>query len=158
MGQIGKPVPERVLLAVSRSRCDTLAPVDLNDLRVVTPELSERDEVVQFFDDEGKRMFTDEVTRDGLCAFVAGTEAQLDQLEVTVTSILEFLPGMRVAIAAEDDAVDAYRRCVCFSTVVVVVVADSRFFCVLQHNGKGRHSSAGESERNLGNATYVADT
>eukprot|EP00752_Nemacystus_decipiens_P007288 g6521.t1 len=92
--------------------CDTLAPVDPNDLRVATPELSERDEVGQFFEEEGKRMFTDDVPRGGLCAFVAGTESQLDQVEVTVTSILEFLPGMRVAIAAEDDAVEAYRRTV----------------------------------------------
>lgn len=93
------------------SRCDTLAPVDPNALRVVTPELSEREEVARFFDEEAKRMFTDEIPREGLCAFVAGTESQVEQVEVTVTSILEFLPGMRVAIAAKDDSVDTYRRC-----------------------------------------------
>lgn len=91
------------------SRCDTLAPVDPNALVVVTPELSEREEVAQFFEGEAKRMFANDIPRDGVCAFVAGTGAHVDQVEVTVTSILEFLPGVRVAIAAEADAVDAYR-------------------------------------------------
>ena len=74
--------------------------------------LSERDEVAQFFDEEAKKMFTNEVPRGAVCAFVAGTESEVDQLEVTVMSILEFLPGVRVAIAAEDGSVDAYQRCV----------------------------------------------
>lgn len=77
---------------------------------MVAPELFARDEVAQFFDEEAKRMFTDDIPRRAVCAFVTGTESQVDQLEVIVTSILEFLPGMRVAIAAEDDAVDAYQK------------------------------------------------
>lgn len=92
------------------ARCDTLAPVDPNDLHVVTTELSEREKVAEFFEEQSKLMFTNDIPRNGLCAFVAGTESEVDQLEVTVTSILEFLPGARVAIAAEDDALDAFRR------------------------------------------------
>lgn len=95
-------------------RCDTFAPVDRNAPRLpeAASELSaEQAEVVaQFFEDEAKRAFIGDVTRGNICAFVAGTASQVDQLEVTVTSVLEFRPGVRVAVAAEHDALDAYRR------------------------------------------------
>lgn len=109
-------MPVLCSFATRFSRCDTLAPVDPAALREVAPELSERDEVAQFFDEEAKRMFTDQIPRGGLCAFVAGTESEVDQLEVTVTSILEFVPGIRVAIAAEEGSVDAYQRYVLLMT------------------------------------------
>ncbi len=86
-------------------RCNTFAPVSL------APELSaEREMVAQFFEGEAQREFVGDVTRGSVCAFVAGTASQVDQLEVTVSSMLEFLPGVRVAVAAEHDALDAYRR------------------------------------------------
>lgn len=94
-------------------RCNTFAPVDRNAPRLSEPApalLSEREQVAQFFDEEAKRAYIGDVPRGSLCAFVAGTAYHLDQLEVTVTSILEFQPGMRVAVAAQEDAVDEYRR------------------------------------------------
>ncbi|CAB1103554.1 unnamed protein product [Ectocarpus sp. CCAP 1310/34] len=89
---------------------------DVNTLRRVletptTAASADRDEVSSFFEMESKRPFVDDVERGRLCAFVAGTASQVDEIEVTVSSVLEFVPGMRVAVAAEADAVDAYERC-----------------------------------------------
>lgn len=57
-----------------------------------------------------KRSFTGDVTRGSLCAFIAGRASELDQWIVTVASIQQFAPGIRVAVAAEDDALNAYER------------------------------------------------
>ncbi|CAN0159174.1 unnamed protein product, partial [Ectocarpus sp. 8 AP-2014] len=82
---------------------------------VETPTIAasaDRVEVSHFFEMESERPFAEDVERGRVCAFVAGTAFQVDQIEVTVSSVLEFVPGMRVVVAAEADAVDAYERAV----------------------------------------------
>lgn len=63
-----------------------------------------------FFSEAAQRPYTDELVRDNLCAFVSGQAAEVDQVEVTVMSILQFVPGMRIAIATEADGVDIFER------------------------------------------------
>ena len=42
---------------------------------------------------------------------MAGSLDEVDQVEVAVMSVLQFLPGMRVAVAADNTAFDSYNRC-----------------------------------------------
>lgn len=58
-----------------------------------------------FFSEAAQLPYTEELVRNNLCAFVSGQAAEVDQVEVTVMSILQFVPGMRVAIATEADGV-----------------------------------------------------
>lgn len=71
-----------------------------------------------FFSEAAQRPYTDELVRDNLCAFISGRAAEVDQVEVTVMSILQFVPGMRVAIATEADGVDVFERCVLVSELL----------------------------------------
>lgn len=54
--------------------------------------------------------FTHDLARGDLCAFIGGNADELEQTSITVESILEFMPGMRVAVATEPDSFDAYDR------------------------------------------------
>lgn len=80
------------------------------------------DNAVSFFAAAAERPFTDHVARGNLCAFVAGRADEVEQWEVAVTSILLFVPGMRIAVAAEADGVDAYQRCGVAINIVCVCV------------------------------------
>ncbi len=64
----------------------------------------------RLFDEWAGREFAPGVPRGSICHFIAGRAEEVDEWAVTVTSILQFAPGMRVAVAVEEDAVDAYKR------------------------------------------------
>lgn len=68
------------------------------------------DDDVSFFVEAAKRPFVGDIARGNICAFIAGNADTVDQLEVTVTSILQFVPGMRVAVAVEAESLETYRR------------------------------------------------
>lgn len=59
-----------------------------------------------------ERAFTADVKRGEICAFVEGHADRVLQTEVTVQSVLEFVPGVRVAVAAEPDSLAEYERLV----------------------------------------------
>lgn len=72
------------------------------------------DDIAGFFAEAAERPFIKDLVRGNLCAFIAAREDDVQQWEVTVMSILQFVPGVRVAIAAEgNDGVAAFERCVC---------------------------------------------
>ena len=54
--------------------------------------------------------YTHDLVRHDLCAFVAGFAHEVAVAEVAVTSILQFVPGVQVVIAAEEASLDAYKR------------------------------------------------
>lgn len=54
--------------------------------------------------------FSHDLVRGDLCAFIGGSADELEQTTITVESIIEFMPGMRVAVAVEPDSFDAYDR------------------------------------------------
>ncbi|CBJ49205.1 expressed unknown protein [Ectocarpus siliculosus] len=60
------------------------------------------------FAQAAKSPFTEDVAYGSLCAFIAGRAGEVDEWAVTVSSIQKFAPGMRVAVAAEEDAVHLY--------------------------------------------------
>ncbi|CAM9138496.1 unnamed protein product [Ectocarpus sp. 12 AP-2014] len=66
--------------------------------------------VISFFEEAAERPFFQDLKRGNLCAFVGGRVGEEAMWEVTVKSILQFMPGMRVAIAAGTKGLDAYDR------------------------------------------------
>jgi len=54
--------------------------------------------------------FTKDTKRGEICAFIEGRADQVLQTDVTVQSVLEFLPGLRVAVAVEPESLEAYER------------------------------------------------
>ena len=54
--------------------------------------------------------YVNDLVRGNLCAFIAGGVNEVDQVEVAVMSVLEFLPGMTVAVAADNAAFHTYQR------------------------------------------------
>ncbi|CAN0091222.1 unnamed protein product [Scytosiphon promiscuus] len=73
-------------------------------------QTDEDDDIARFFKEESERLFVQDVVRGSICAFVTGTSADAERTTVTVESILRFMPGVRVAVAAEDAALDTYKR------------------------------------------------
>ena len=71
------------------------------------------------------RPFSGTLVRSNLCAFVAGRQDDLGHLEVTVRSIVQFVPGMRVVVAAADDCLDVYERCVLSVLYLSLIRRDS---------------------------------
>lgn len=65
---------------------------------------------VSFFSKASQRPYSDGLVRGDLCVFIPARAEEISRWEVTVVSILQFVPGVRVAIAAEEDALDAYER------------------------------------------------
>ncbi|CAM9449896.1 unnamed protein product, partial [Ectocarpus sp. 8 AP-2014] len=70
----------------------------------------DKEDVISFFEEAAERPYSQDLKRRNLCAFVSGRVGEENMWEVTVKSILQFVPGMRVAIAAEADGLDAYER------------------------------------------------
>ncbi|CAM9459802.1 unnamed protein product [Scytosiphon promiscuus] len=68
------------------------------------------DQTLAFFDEAAGRPYTQDLARGNLCGFVAGRAGDAEMWEVTVKSILEFVPGMRVAVAAEVEGLAEYER------------------------------------------------
>ncbi|CAM9712766.1 unnamed protein product [Ectocarpus sp. 4 AP-2014] len=73
-------------------------------------EVGGREKAIRFFEAAAERTYLGEVERGNLCAFVGGRVGEEAMLEVTVKSILQFMPGMKVAIAAAAEGLDAYER------------------------------------------------
>lgn len=71
---------------------------------------AEKDETASFFADAAELPYTHDLARGNLCAFIAGRAGDADLTKVTVMSILSFVPGMRVAVAAEDAELGNYER------------------------------------------------
>ncbi|CAN0126388.1 unnamed protein product [Ectocarpus sp. 12 AP-2014] len=69
-----------------------------------------REGVISFFEEAAERPFFQDLKRGNLCAFVGGRVGEEAMWEVTVKSILQFMPGLRVAIAAGAKGLDAYER------------------------------------------------
>ncbi|CAN0334430.1 unnamed protein product, partial [Ectocarpus sp. 12 AP-2014] len=76
----------------------------------VEVEVGGREKAIRFFEAAAERTYLGEVQRSDLCAFVSGRVGDEAMWEVTVKSILQFMPGMKVAIAAEAEGLDAYER------------------------------------------------
>ncbi|CBJ28689.1 hypothetical protein Esi_0117_0079 [Ectocarpus siliculosus] len=70
----------------------------------------DREDVISFFEEAAERPYSQDLKRRNLCAFVGGRAGEEAMWDVTVKSILQFVPGMRVAIAAEAEGLDAYER------------------------------------------------
>lgn len=84
--------------------------------------VTQDDDMTFFFSEMSARPFTDDLVRDNVCAFVAGRSRDVEQLEVIVEGILQFAPGMRIAIATDFEGLDPYKRYVfsindCFADV-----------------------------------------
>ncbi|CAM9587062.1 unnamed protein product [Ectocarpus sp. 6 AP-2014] len=76
----------------------------------VDVEVGGREKAIRFFEAAAERAYLGEVKRGDLCAFVVGRAGEEAMWEVTVNSILQFMPGMKVAIAAKAEGLDAYER------------------------------------------------
>lgn len=131
-------LPFCVVIFIPLCRCDTLEPVEVytrrrlktTDEGVVAASSVSGENAPAFFSQAAQRPYTDELVRDNLCAFVSGRAADVDQVEVTVMSILQFVPGMRVAVATEADSVDAFERYVLFCGLLNLTFgAVLAFFC-----------------------------
>ncbi|CAM9484581.1 unnamed protein product [Scytosiphon promiscuus] len=75
--------------------------------------------------------FTDDITRGNLCVFVPGYLHQRSFAEVTVESVLHFMPGVRVAIAVDPSEMDDYQQSMgSLPDVVVTRSIDVKFSAV----------------------------
>ena len=54
--------------------------------------------------------YTRDLLRGDICVFIAGRMGKVDEIEATVASILQFAPGVRMAIAAEEGSLEAFER------------------------------------------------
>ncbi|CAM9900724.1 unnamed protein product [Ectocarpus fasciculatus] len=70
----------------------------------------DRENAIRFFEEAAERPYFQDLNRGNLCAFVSGRVGEEAMWEVTVKSILQFVPGMRVAIAASVEGLGAYER------------------------------------------------
>ena len=68
------------------------------------------DDVQSMFDAATILPYMDDLVRGNICAFIAGDVEEVDQVEVAVMSVLQFLPGMRVAVATDNAGFHAYQR------------------------------------------------
>lgn len=50
------------------------------------------------------------VTRGQICAFMTGFSSFLRETQVTVKSVMHFMPGMRMAIATQAEDVSVFQR------------------------------------------------
>lgn len=91
--------------------CDTLAPPDayVPGRRQLTPVAALATEGEIVVDSGGANSWAHEpfvggIERDNICAFIGSDFGLLEETEVSVKSVMEFMPGVRVAIAvAEED-------------------------------------------------------
>lgn len=109
-----EPVPSAYIRSLSFLRGNG-NDVDLaRDLRHVIrqkPQNRANDaDLATVFDDASKQSFGRGLVRGGLCAFITARSDDVHQVEVTVMSILQFVPGIRIVIAAEENGFDAFKR------------------------------------------------
>ncbi|CAM9840562.1 unnamed protein product [Scytosiphon promiscuus] len=127
--------------------CDTLEPVSAYNSRRLSrsSQLDDRDhgeegEFEWYMRGAADTAFTHDVKRGEICAFIQGGPGRLQQTEVTVQSILEFVPGIRVAVATEPGSLAAYESAVGFYTGVRVSSTPNADLSALfadQHCGEG---------------------
>lgn len=60
--------------------------------------------------DPANEPYLKDITRGQICAFMTGFSSFLKETEVTVKSIVHFMPGMRVAIATQDHDISVFER------------------------------------------------
>lgn len=105
-------------------RCDTVLPVQggvYRRLSATTVSQGERaSDALSMFAEATVLPYVKDLVRGNLCAFIAGSLDEIDQVEVAVMSVLQFLPGMTVAVAADNAAFDAYDRCETKTTIVLM--------------------------------------
>lgn len=107
----GAPGVARMLEELNTTEDVPVPDTDGNALVVVQHEGSpEKDEAASFFAEAAELPFAHGVARGNLCAFISGRADEADLCKVTVTSILSFNPGMRVAVAAEDAGLSDFER------------------------------------------------
>lgn len=92
-------------------RCDTVMPVSY----VFTPTSSRRlatsvEDAQSIFADATVLPYVNDLVRGNLCAFIAGEANEVNGVEVAVKSVLQFFPGMTVAVAADNAGFHAYQR------------------------------------------------
>ena len=109
-----EPVPSAYIRSLSILRGNG-NDVDLaRDLRHVIkqkPQIRANDaDLAALFIEASKQPFDRDLVRGSLCAFITARSDDVRQVEVTVMSILQFVPGIRVAIAAEENGFDAFKR------------------------------------------------
>lgn len=105
-----------------KHRCDTVEPVTAyNSRKLVLEDKIVFDETKMRSEDEEEdggqwfppggaadQDFTNDLKRGEICVFVEGGARHIHQAEVAVRSVVEFMPGVRVAVATEPDSVAAY--------------------------------------------------
>lgn len=95
-------------------RCDTGLPVEGGVYRRLTAttvsEGENASDALSMFSEASVLPYVNDLVRGNLCAFIAGSLDEVDEVEVAVMSVLQFLPGMRVAVAADNAAFDSYDR------------------------------------------------
>ena len=80
---------------------------DSTSFAVTTTPASDLD---TFLTESANTPFMDDMSRGDICAFTSGGMKELEQTDVTTQSILAFVPGVRVVIAAEAGSKPAYER------------------------------------------------
>ena len=123
------PAPSRTVLYETRLRCATGLPVEIYQRRLFHDSESAEDighrledakrrpdsavtvdtvpenvsEIDELFAEMSRRPFAEDLTRGEICAFIAGRDNEVDRWEVTISSILQFVPGVHVVVAVEGD-------------------------------------------------------
>lgn len=110
------------LYAALRLRCETLEPVEVylsdsrrlsagvdNSRHMLSSAAPEVDDAQSMFADATILPYVNDLVRGNMCAFIAGDVNEVDQVEVAVKSVLQFLPGMTVAVAADSARFHAYQ-------------------------------------------------
>lgn len=121
-------LPLAVFLFLSTSffcRCETGEPVDTYSRRQLLGEESltafaggglgevdDADEFALFLAEAAKEPFTQDLARGNVCVFFAGGPDEVKQMDVSVQSVLDFVPGVRIAVAADVGTLEVYQRCV----------------------------------------------
>lgn len=89
---------------------DTLAK-RLNEITVTTlDEANEVDERHALYGDPGVDGFPGGLKRTHICAFIPGYFEFLPETDITVSSIVQFMPGMRIVIATHPMDFHVYNR------------------------------------------------
>jgi len=118
----GDPLAARVADDISKAHgsrvilCNTHEPPSDNDshrelISEDTDSAADTGLVVDDEDDPAAMPYTGDVARGELCAFVRGYAQMLPEISGTVSSILAFMPGMRVGIATTPGDFRAFNKC-----------------------------------------------
>ncbi len=73
----------------------------------LTPRLAADDDAPY---DPANEPYAEGVTRGQICAFMTGFHSFLRETEVTVKSVLHFMPGMRMGIATPAEDLSVFER------------------------------------------------